>query len=577
MEKLTRAFYHRNTLLVARELLGKWLVHRLPSGALIKGRIVETEAYAGVFDPGSHTYQGRRTARNALWYGEGGFAYVYQIYGSHVCLGIITEAPPTPGAVLIRAVEPTEGKELLRAAPGEKSQGVRLCAGPSRLCRAMYIEKRCNGLDLCADELYLEDAGEPIPIDDIVFSSRINIDYAEHGALFAWRYFLRNSPAISKKTAIPLRHWLKGYPSHQCQQPVDFCAYLAQHEEKVHMHEDEQRNIAALPKIELHLHLEGMTSPATLRALCQKNHVPLPAHLQTSEQHMFGTFAEFAYTYHRICQSIVQAQDFALLIADVADYLQRNTILYAEIAWTPFLYLNRGLRFEEIMAVLHEALIAHGIADRVRLLIDVQRDHGVEAAHGVFQRAFASATEPGSLIAGIGLVGQEEGFSPADFQTLYQRAREQGLGTTAHAGEYSTADDIWRCLRALEVKRIGHGISAIQDRQLLDVLVEQRIHLEICPTSNVRLGRVLSYSSHPLRAFWHRGVNVGLNSDDSGLFASDLSAEYGKVMQHCGLSLADIFQTLQNSLAAAFLPADRKAALAQQLEQAWRKRCHSSV
>ena len=571
--RLTRAFYTRNTLLVARDLLGKVLVHRLPSGGLVKGRIVETEAYAGRYDPGSHTYQDRRTERNQMWYGEGGFAYVYQIYGVYVCLGIITEPPQVPGAVLIRAVEPIDGIDFFLRRPGEKSEPERLCAGPSKLCLAMQIGKPCNGLDLCGEELYVEDAGKHFSVEEIVFGPRVNIDYAGHGALAAWRYCLRGSPAISKKAHEPLRDWLKGYPSQQQLRPVDLFAHLAQREEETPMREVEQRQIQELPKIELHLHLEGMTRPATLRALCQKNRVALPAHLEEAEAHTFGTFDEFAYTYHRICQAITSAQDFALLIADVADYLKRNTILYAEIAWTPFLYLNRGLRFEAIMEVMNEALSAHGIADRVNFLIDIQRDHGLEAGAWVYQHAFAFAATPESHLAGVGLVGQEEGFPPGEYQALFHHAREQGLGITAHAGEYGTAEDIWQCVRTLGVKRIGHGIRAVQDRALVEYLVDQRVHLEVCPTSNVRLERVLTYSAHPLHDLWRMGVNLGLNSDDPGLFASDLSDEYRKAMQHCGFSLADLHQTLGNSLEAAFLPDARKEAFAQRLDHDWRSQC----
>ncbi len=340
------------------------------------------------------------------------------------------------------------------------------------------------------------------------------------------------------------------------------------------MSEEARRQIQSLPKVELHLHLEGMMRASTLRTLCDKNRVPLPAHVKESDAHYFGSFDEFAYTYHTIGQALVHEQDFALLIADVADYLKRNTILYAEIAWTPFLYLNRKkpLRFEGVMEVMNEAQEALGIADRVSFIIDIQRDHGVEAGTWVYQQVFRAAHA--WRIAGVGLVGQEEGFPPSEYQMLYQQARELGFGTTAHAGEYGTAEDIWQCVSTLGVKRIGHGIRAIHDRKLLDYLVEQHVHLEICPTSNVRLARVMTYSGHPLRDLWRANVNLGLNSDDPGLFASDLSDEYSKVIQHCGLTLTDIHQTLHNSLAAAFLPASRKESVAQCLDEDWRRICH---
>ena len=214
--KLTRDFYNRNTLLVAKELLGKYLVHRLPSGERIRGKIVDTEAYAGIYDAGSHTYRNVQTERTRIWYATGGYAYVYQIYGTYLCLGIITELEGTPGAVLVRALELTEGMDILLAKnPWKKSEGGKpelVCSGPSKLCIAMRIDKQCNGLDLCGDDLYLEDAEEPLSLENIVFGPRINIDYAGAGALSAWRYYVRESPAISKKSVVcqsVCPHWTR--------------------------------------------------------------------------------------------------------------------------------------------------------------------------------------------------------------------------------------------------------------------------------------------------------------------------------------------------------------------------------
>ncbi|MBO0783757.1 MAG: adenosine deaminase, partial [Ktedonobacteraceae bacterium] len=569
---LPRAFYTRPTLQVARALLGTTLVHQLPSGERVGGRIVETEAYAGQYDPASHTYRNKRTARNAIWYEEGGHAYVYTIYGIYVCLGIITEAEGIPGAVLIRALEPTLGVNLLARQrdhlPAVRTE--RLCAGPSKLCIAMQIDRRCHGLDLCGQQLFLQEAEEAVGVEDIVFGPRINIDYAGAGAIFAWRYYLRQSPAISKKPYEPLRAWrTTGYPSQRQLQPLDLVAHLAQKEEEVTMQQDTPQQFSSLPKIELHLHLEGMMRLHTLRVLCHQNRQPLPAHLQQDETTTFGSFDEFVYTYHLLGQALAREQDFALLMVDVADYLKRNQILYAEISWTPFLYLNRGLRFEAVMAVLNEALETHGIADRVQWLIDIQRDHGLEAGAWVYQQVCAARSE--LQIAGVGLTGQEAGFPPAEYHTLFQQARDHGLGTTAHAGEYGTPKDIWQCIEHLEVSRIGHGIRAVEDRALLQQLKARQIHLELCPTSNVRLQRVPTYSTHPIQALWRAGIALGINTDNPGLFRMDLAEEYARVMAHCGFSLHDVWQTLQHSVQAAFLAPKRKRTLLHQLDAAWHR------
>lgn len=570
MSVLPRAFYERNTLRVARDLLGKCLVHRTAEG-LVRGRIVETEAYAGIFDPASHTYKKQVSPRTEMWYGPGGFAYVYSIYGCYVCLGIITEPVGVPGAVLIRALEPLEGRDLMLRQRGQgDEEAERVCAGPSKLCLALGITRTCNHLDLCGDRLYLEMGTEPVAFEHIQFTPRINIDYAGAGAFSAWRYAVRESPALSRKTYEPLRTWrVQGYPSTHQVAPLNMFSYLAQQEEEVVPMSDEMtQQIRVLPKVELHLHLEGCMTVATVRQLAQRHRIPLPVHLHEEKQktHQFSTYDEFVHSYYSLCRLLIHEQDFALLAADLADYLQQNAITYCEVAWTPFLYLNRGLQFEAVLAVLNETLEARGVRERVRFLIDIQRDHGLEAGEWIFHQVFAARD---LHIAGVGLTGQEEGFPPAEYQRLFLLARQKGLGCTAHAGEYGTAEDVWQCLQQLGVSRIGHGLRAVHDPLLLCYLAEHQIHLEVCQTSNVRLGRVPSYAAHPLRAFWQQRIPLSINSDDPRLFSSDLTQEYLKAMQHGGLTLADLQQTVLGSLAAAFLPPAEKQPVQEHILQTW--------
>jgi adenosine deaminase len=560
-------------LTVARELLGKHLVHQSLVGT-VSGRIVETEAYAGIYDPASHTYRANRTERTDSWYGPGGYAYVFAIYGSYVCLGIITEPEGLPGAVLIRALEPIADHDLLDqnlAKRGRKQdQAMAHCSGPSRLCMALGIDKACNQLDLCGNQLYLTEGNSPVALAEILFTPRINIDYAGAGALSAWRYCLRDSPAISRKTYEPLRAWrVKGYPSQVEATPLDLFTHLTQQEEVSTMSEDLTEIVRHLPKVELHLHLEGCMSVATMRQLAHANQVPLPAYLLTHDQPRFTGFAEFVHTYYSLCQLLRQPQDFALVVADLAVYLRENAIAYCEVSWTPFLYLNRGFRFTEVMDILNEALVTHGMSDRVNFIIDIQRDHGYEAGELVFTEVFAALDHH---IVGVGLTGQEEGFALGEYQELYWQAGHAGLGLTAHTGEFGTAADIRACVEQLGVTRIGHGLSAANDPGLMQELAACQIHLEICQTSNVRLERVLSYSSHPLRTFWQHQIPLSLNSDDPGLFGSGLTQEYLKATEHSGLRLSDLHRVVQHSLDAAFLPPVRKRQLNAEINRHWEAR-----
>jgi DNA-3-methyladenine glycosylase len=202
MNKLDRGFYLRDTLTVARDLLGKLLVHETPEYR-VAGRIVETEAYIGPEDKGSHSYGGRRTARTEVMYGIGGTAYVYFIYGMYHCFNVVTEDTDKPAAVLVRAVEPIEGEEhmaLLRygreLAALSRKQRLGISNGPGKLCRAMDIDKAENGLDLCGSKLYICDIPrEPFSIKS---SPRINIDYAEEYAQKPWRFYIEGNRYVSK-------------------------------------------------------------------------------------------------------------------------------------------------------------------------------------------------------------------------------------------------------------------------------------------------------------------------------------------------------------------------------------------
>lgn len=191
--KLEREFYTRDGLTVARELIGKRLVHRSPEG-LTAGTIVEVEAYIGPDDAGSHAYKARRTRRTAIQYGPGGFAYVYRIYGLHSCMNVVASIEERPEAILIRALEPAAGLELMMKRRGTEDVK-RLCRGPGNLAQAMGINMEHYGMDLCGEELYIE-TGEEEKVQ-VCTDKRINIDYAGEAADYPWRFLLRGSGYIS--------------------------------------------------------------------------------------------------------------------------------------------------------------------------------------------------------------------------------------------------------------------------------------------------------------------------------------------------------------------------------------------
>ncbi len=202
-ETLERGFYLRDATSVAPELLGKLLVRRAPEG-VIAGMIVEVEAYMGADDKGAHSYQNRRTARTQIQFGPGGYAYVYSIYGMHYCLNVVTNVSEKPEVVLIRALRPVEGIELMRRRRKSAPDVPALCSGPGKLCQAMGITKEQYGSDLRGPELWIQPF-RSIADGDILVSPRINIDYAGECRDLLWRYFIKDEPCVSKVAARYLR------------------------------------------------------------------------------------------------------------------------------------------------------------------------------------------------------------------------------------------------------------------------------------------------------------------------------------------------------------------------------------
>jgi DNA-3-methyladenine glycosylase len=190
--RLSRAFYEQPTVAVARRLLGKYLV-RIDDAGVRAGMILETEAYVGPDDKASHASRGR-TPRTSVMFGPAGFAYIYLIYGMHHCLNIVTEQEDYPAAVLIRAVEPGEGLELMREQRPVLDVR-RLTNGPGKLCQAFGIDRRLNGLDLCGEALFIEDRGTSLV--DIVATTRVGVDYAGPWKDKPWRFYIAGHPGVS--------------------------------------------------------------------------------------------------------------------------------------------------------------------------------------------------------------------------------------------------------------------------------------------------------------------------------------------------------------------------------------------
>lgn len=190
IKKLNRQFYDRPTPKVAKELLGKYLVVQ-KNGAFLSGKIVETEAYIGYKDPASHAYRGM-TPRNMVMFGDPGYAYVYLTYGMYHCLNLVTERKGYPAAVLIRALEPVDGIEIMKKKRRHRNL-IDLTSGPAKLCQSLGIDRKLNGANLCSDTIYVEDRGDVKR--RIVSSSRIGI---KEGKKKMWRFYIDKNEFVSR-------------------------------------------------------------------------------------------------------------------------------------------------------------------------------------------------------------------------------------------------------------------------------------------------------------------------------------------------------------------------------------------
>lgn len=322
--------------------------------------------------------------------------------------------------------------------------------------------------------------------------------------------------------------------------------------------------ICQMPKVELHIHLEGSIRPATLLTLAERNRIPLPAKdLEGLRSfYRFTDFDHFIRVYFTISGCLKTVADFDLIAYELGSDMARQRILYAEVTFTPHTnVVNTGLSFDEIMEGLNagrlRAQAEFGV--EMRWILDIVRDEP-DSQHQVVEWAI-SAQDRG--VVGLGLGGTERGHPPEWFADAYAVAREAGLHSVPHAGEVAGPASVWKALGTLGAERIGHGVRSIEDPELIAYLRQHQVPLEVCPTSNVSLGVYSSYAEHPFRELWEEGLYVTVNSDDPPMFNTDLVGEYQVLVDQMGFSAQELERLSLSALQASFLPQERKAALEQ--------------
>jgi adenosine deaminase len=332
--------------------------------------------------------------------------------------------------------------------------------------------------------------------------------------------------------------------------------------------------IEAMPKAEIHIHLEGAIRPATLLALAQRHHrlgaLPATDIAGLQRWFTFTDFPHFLQIYWTISDLLRTADDFALVVYACGEDMAQQNICYRELTFTPFTHTDlqpKGLTIDDLLAGLE--------AGRVQ----AQRDFGVEMAwvfdiprnasfhNGVYDPYPAEKTLAYAIqgqtqrVVGFGLGGLEVGAPPEPFAHAFRQAREAGLCAVPHAGETSGPESIWGALRNLGADRIGHGVRAMEDPHLLALLKEQRIVLEISPTSNICLHVYRRLAEHPFPHLDRMGLLVTVNSDDPPLFNTSLVQEYCLLAEEFGYGATDLARIARNAFVACAAPPEIKAQL----------------
>ncbi|MEO0913252.1 MAG: adenosine deaminase [Pseudomonadota bacterium] len=309
-------------------------------------------------------------------------------------------------------------------------------------------------------------------------------------------------------------------------------------------------NWADVPKVELHLHLEGAAPPEFIRQLAAEKSVDLSGVFDAEGAYKWGDFAEFLATYTAACEVLRAPEDFRRLTEAVLAKSAADGVIYTEIFIAPDICGGGdAVAWGEYLDALYQGAAAaeaqHGIV--ARFISTCIRHHGAEAAENA---ARLTADAAGPMLTGFGMGGEERFGSAGDFVRAFAVAAETGLGITSHAGEVCGAESVRETLNHLPVSRIGHGVRAIEDDALVARLVEEGVVLEVNPGSNIALGVFEDWAAHPIARLRAAGVPVTISTDDPPYFHTDMVEEYTRLNATFGWDAED-FRALNLTAAHA--------------------------
>ncbi len=327
-------------------------------------------------------------------------------------------------------------------------------------------------------------------------------------------------------------------------------------------------NYQTTPKLELHLHHEGAAPPKFIAGLAREKNIDISGIFDADGNYAYQGFEEFLKVYEAACEPLEGPQEFYRLTQAILNECADHGVIYAETFISPDFCGGGDLAaWRDYLAAIQQAadeaerdrgIMLRGIVTCIRHLGPVEAK----------KSALCAAETAGDFVRGFGMGGAEMMHKPADFAYSYDMAREAGLGLTCHAGEWGGAQMVADTIRDLGVDRIGHGIGAIEDPELIDLIIERDIMLEVCPGSNVVLGAVPNWPAHPIKKLRDAGVPVTISTDDPPFFHTTMTNEYNMLDQVFGFGPDDFRALQKTALKHAYCDDDTRAALAKQLDQA---------
>ena len=324
--------------------------------------------------------------------------------------------------------------------------------------------------------------------------------------------------------------------------------------------------IRRMPKAELHLHIEGTLEPELMFQIAGRNRVPLrfDSVEQLRKAYQFRDLQSFLDIYYEGARALIHEQDFYDLTRAYLERVSAQNVRHAEIFFDPQAHTSRGVPFETVITGIRRALADGearlGISSKI--IMCFLRHLSAEEAMETLSQSLPFK----EWIAAVGLDSSEVGRPPEMFRAVFDKARELGFLTVAHAGEEGPPDYIWQALELLKVSRIDHGVRCVEDERLLERLIKEQTPLTVCPLSNVKVGVFDSVAQHNLKRLLDLGLCVTVNSDDPAYFGGYVSENFEAIHEGLGLTRDEIYRLAKNSFAATFLEEERKRELLGELD-----------